>query len=415
MAPAARPAPPQGFDPGGEDVFRDPSGTYTRIGAETPVFFHEGLGVWFVTRRKDVDEWIADFQTFSNTVNAVHIDVPEQLAATITPQLWSQVMVAMDPPQHTQPRKVAQRGFTRGRMAALEPRIEAMAHELIDELSASGTSGDLMSRYCLELTTRTLLRLLDIAAPDEEMVRGLRHDHFRVLVSGQQPMPEPERSLVWGRYAAAQERLREIVDERIAEPGEDVISLMAAATDADGRPALSRERIAMHITEFAAAGTDTTAQLMANAVLFLGERPDLVREARSDPALWANVVEETLRRRPSAPYSARRAMRDVQVAGVTIPRDEVVWFVLGSASNDPAHYADAESFDIHRPASDDHLAFGRGRHFCLGAPLARAQGRIGLQALYDRLPNLRPLPDQPLDFAPIVMFMLRRTLPVRWD
>jgi cytochrome P450 len=235
-----------------------------------------------------------------------------------------------------------------------------------------------------------------------------------VLASGNEPMPEPMRSEVWERYASAHERLRELADERAENPGEDVISAMAAARDAEGNRVLSRERVALHVCEFAAAGTDTTAQLMGNAVVFLTENEDLLAEAIRDPSLWERVVEETLRRRPSAPFVQRQATRDVEIAGVTIPEGDRVWFSLAGASNDPTHYDTPERYDIHRPDPDDHLAFSKGRHFCLGAPLGRAQGRVGLQVLFERLPGLRAEPDAPLDFADLALLPLRQSLPVRW-
>jgi cytochrome P450 len=126
-------------------------------------------------------------------------------------------------------------------------------------------------------------------------------------------------------------------------------------------------------------------------------------------------VEETVRRRPSAPFVQRAATRDVEIAGVTIPEGDRVWFSLASASNDPSHYDAPERFDIHRPNPDDHLGFSKGRHFCLGAPLGRAQSRVGLQVLFERLPSLRADLEAPLDFADLALLPLRLSLPVRWD
>ena len=138
---------------------------------------------------------------------------------------------------------------------------------------------------------------------------------------------------------------------------------------------MSREQVALHVCELAAAGTDTTAQLIANAVVFLSDHPGQLAEAIEDPSLWERVIEETLRRRGSATFVQRSPNVDVEIAGVTIPADEVVWLSLASASNDPAHYDEPERWDIHREKPDDHLAFGKGRHFCLGAPIGRAEGR----------------------------------------
>jgi cytochrome P450 len=409
----ARPAPPPDFDPVSEQGFRDPASLLVRAREEAPAFFYPPLGVWVVSRREDVERWITDVATFSNLANGGSLPVPEAFAERVPPSLMADIFVGMDPPRHTPARKAGQRGFTRGRIAALEPRIAGRAHRIIDGFAGDG-SCDLMSRYCLELTTQTLIALLDLPPEDEPMLRRLRFDHFLVLASGNEPMPEPMQSDVWERYASAHERLRELADERADDPGEDVISAMASARDAEGNRVLSRERVALHVCEFAAAGTDTTAQLMGNAVVYLSGHEKALAEAQADPALWDRVVEETVRRRPSAPFVQRAATRDVEIAGVTIPEGDRVWFSLAGASNDPAHYDAPERFDIHRPNPDDHLGFSKGRHFCLGAPLGRAQSRVGLQVLFERLPSLRVDPDAPLDFADLALLPLRQSLPVRW-
>jgi cytochrome P450 len=414
MTPAARPEAPAGFDLVGDASFRDPAGLFARVREESPVFFYEPIARWIVSRREDVERWITDFATFSNVGNFDPGAVPVAYRHRVAPELLVQGMVSMDPPEHTARRKVAQRGFTRGHMQALRPEIEARAHVLIDAFAADGAC-DLMNAYALELTTQTICALLDLPPQDESWFRGIRFDSFRVLAAAQEPIPEAEVAQVWDRYAAAHERLREIVEERRDGEGTDIISEMARARDAHGRPALSTEWIAMHVTELAAAGTDTTAQLICNAVLFLSAHEEQLAEAIGDPELWVRVVEETLRRRPSAPFVSRRATRDVEIAGVAIPEGDWVWFSLASASNDPGHYADPERFDIHRPDPSDHLAFSKGRHACEGSPLARVEAEVGLRALFERLPDLRVAPDAPLDFAALAMLPLRRSLPVTWS
>jgi cytochrome P450 len=411
---AARPLAPEEFDPVSEQGFRDPASIVARAQRESPVFFHPPLGVWVVTRREDVEASITDARTFSSLVNGGSIPVPAAFADRVAPSLMAGAFLGMDPPEHTPVRKAGQRGFTRPRVAALEPRIAAVATELVDGFAA-GEGCELMGSYCIELTTRTLMAMLDLPARDEEMFRALRLDHFLVMASPRAPMPEPQRSEVWERYATAHERLRELADERAARPGDDVISAMATAVDGAGERLLTRERVALHVCELAAAGTDTTAQLIANAVLFLSEHPEVLSEALAEPRLWANVVEETLRRRGSATFVSRQATRDVQLSGVTIPAGDLVWFSLAGAGNDPAHYDDPQRWDVHRAKPDDHVAFGKGRHFCLGAPIARAEATIGLQVLFERLPSLRAVLDAPLDFEPIPILPMRRTLPVRWS
>ncbi len=413
MPNTARPAAPAGFDLIGEASFTDPAGLFDAIRDESPVFFYEPIARWIVSRREDVERWITDFNTFSNSGNFDPTTVPEAYRHRVAPELLVEGMVSLDPPTHTARRKVAQRGFTRGHMRALEPEIADRAHRLIDGFAADGAC-DLMNAYALELTTQTICALLDLPAQDESWFRGIRFDSFRVLAAAQEPIPDDEIAAVWDRYAAAHERLREIVAERREGDGTDVISEMARARDADGQTLLSTQWIALHVTELAAAGTDTTAQLICNAVGLLSSNEDQLAEAIADPELWVRVVEEALRRRPSAPFVSRRATRDVEIAGVTIPEGDWVWFSLASASNDPAAYAEPERFDIHRPDPTDHFAFSKGRHACEGSPLARVEAQVGLSVLFERLPDLRIVPDQPLDFAPLAMLPLRLSMPVTW-
>ncbi|WP_342660453.1 Biotin biosynthesis cytochrome P450 [Rhodococcus ruber] len=409
-----RPPVPAEFDPLAESALLDPASMYDRIRAEVPVFWHDRLGTWVVTRRDDIDTVLMDWKTFSCKGNGGSIPVPEQFTHIVTSDLLSHISVSMDPPIHTEMRRVAQRGFLKPVIDALEPEIVARANRIIDGFAAAG-SAELMEQYCLELTTQTLMALMDLPDDLEPMMRQLRDDHFAVLASGREPMDDPRRTEVWTRYTDAHLRLRELVRERRDSNATDLISVMASARNRDGNPTLSDERVALHLCEFAAAGTDTTAQGMANAVIFLSRNEDQLAEARVDPSLWGRVFEETLRRRPSAPFASRQATRDVELSGVTIPAGDMVWLALASANNDPGHYPNPSKWDIHRPEPTDHYSFTKGRHTCLGQPLGRMQGTAGVRVLFERLPSLRIAPDFEQDFLPLIMLPIRRSLAATWD
>lgn len=407
------PAPAE-FDPLSDEALRDPASMYERVRTEQPVFWHDQLGTWVVTRREDVDTVLMDWKAFSCKGNGSGIPVPEQFESVVTSDLLTHISVSMDPPIHTEMRRVAQRGFLKPVIDALEPEVVARANRIIDRFADRGTA-ELMEQYCLELTTQTLMALMDLPDDLEPMMRQLRDDHFAVLASGREPMEEPRRTEVWTRYADAQLRLRKLVHERRESDATDLISVMASAKNRDGEPALSDERVALHLSEFSAAGTDTTAQGMANAVIFLSRNEDQLAQARTDPKLWARVFEETLRRRPSAPFASRQATRDVELSGVTIPAGDMVWVALASANNDPSHYPDPKKWDIHRDEPTDHYAFTKGRHTCLGQPLGRMQGTAGVKVLFERLLSLRIAPDFEQDFLPLVMLPIRRSLAAAWD
>ncbi|GAC06444.1 cytochrome P450 [Paraglaciecola chathamensis] len=404
------------FNPVSEEGFKDPALICQRARKEQPVFFYEPLGVWIVTRRDDIERVLTEWETFSSVANSP--DVPANFVDRFPQEVMSRMVTAMDPPDHTQARRVLQSSFVKSKLDPLAPIIEARAHEIIDEILADPktdrTNFEIMDTYCLNLTTKTLMALMDL--PDEErpIFEQARDDAILILAQTREPFPEPAQSKLWERYISDNEYFRKYVEARRDSDAHDIISTCASARKPDGSPALSTERIAMHLIEIAFAGTDTTAQAMANAITFLSDKPDYVKEALADPLLWSNVFEETVRRRPSAPFAGRITTKDVELSGVQIPEGQAIWVALASANTDPAHTKCPMNFDIHRENGADHLAFTKGRHTCLGAPLARLQGPIGLRVLYERLPELQMIVDQPLDFADVVLLPIRQSLLVKW-
>lgn len=402
-----------GFDAMGDDYYRDPAGHLAEVRDASPVFWYPHLNAWIVTTREDCLTVLSDWQTYSSASNSA-ADVPERHRDTYPPDLVAKMIVGQDPPGHTEARSVAQRGFVKERMDRLRPEIEARAHRIIDRFENNG-SANLLEEYSLELTTQTIMALLGLGHEHEAMLRQLRDDLFAVLSSAHEPLPEPKRSEVWDRFVAANLELRAVVDARRDSDADDIISVMASARGKDGSFALPTPQIALHVSEFAAAGTDTTAQAMTNAVIFLSQNPQALRDALAEPELWPRVFEETVRRRPSSTFTSRRATRDVELSSVRICAGDMVWVALASANTDPRHVERPFDFDIHRHDPTDHLAFTTGRHTCLGNPLARVQGATGLRVLFERLPSLRPDDTGELDFLRMALLPVRRSLPVRWD
>lgn len=402
-----------GFDAMGDDYYRDPAAHLDTARQEAPVFWYPYLNAWIVTRRDDCLEVLSDWQTYSSAFNSA-ADVPEKYRDVYPPELVAKMIVGQDPPGHTEARAVAQRGFVKERMDRLQPEIEARAHRIIDHFENDGQA-NLLEDYSLELTTQTIMALLGLGYEHEAMLRQLRDDLFAVLSSAHEPLPEPRRSEVWERFVSANLVLREIIESRRESEADDIISVMASARREDGSPAISTPQIALHVSEFCAAGTDTTAQAMTNAVIFLAENPDALQDAIDEPELWSRVFEETVRRRPSSSFTSRKAMRDVELSGVRISTGDMIWVALASANTDPSYVDRPFDFDIHRPDPTDHLAFTAGRHTCLGNPLARVQGSTGLRVLFERLPSLRPDRLDELDFVRMALLPVRRSLHVHWD
>jgi cytochrome P450 len=408
-----------GFDPLSQEFLRDPGPILERARRECPVFFYEPLQFWMVTRYADVAKVAPDHETFAS--NAGVVPIPDEFAADDLGRFFRESFMSINPPHHTSSRKLAQKAFTRSRVSALEPFLRETAHDLIDAFAAEG-SAEIMSRYCYQLSLRGVTTLIGLPQEDLERFSDWAQD-IPALVSPAalaadggvptdtpiRPMPAAERQERWARVADARRYLTAFVEERLAQPRDDLTSAMLHAKLEDGRTAMSVSEVVTHLNEMIAAGTETTANAIAHIVMQLDERPELLERLRAEPRRWEDAVDEGLRRRPVAIGMFRVATRDVELGGVTIPAGAIVCISYASVGHDEAQYACPMDFDIDRGRSSEDLTFGKGRHFCLGAPLARTEARIGLEVLYERLPDLHVVPDQEYEYEPaMTAFMLHR-------
>jgi hypothetical protein len=411
----------EGFDPLSPEFIGDPFPTLQRARDELPVFYYEPLNFWVVTRYADVVGILSDFRTFSSRSMGI-VPPPPDLRDQVPANLFADAFICLDPPEHTISRKNANKWFTRGHVAGMQDTVHRVAHELIDGFVDRGEC-DLLNDYCYPLTLTTIIELLGLPMEDTDRFRRWTEDLFSIMspraadraeLQPAKPMPEGERRRRWqglieaGRYYAA------LVDERRARPRDDVISAMALLTDASGAPALSADRINMHIHEMIAAGNDTTANLMAHMVQYLVTDPEALSAVRADETVMTNAVEEGLRWRGSAPGHFRVTTTEVTLHDIDIPVGSLLWLVYISASNDEAHFPDPRRFDVHRANAKDHLAFGKGRHMCMGAPLARLMARVGLTALFERIPRMEVVDDQRLAYLPMLTVLTLTSMRVRW-
>ncbi|MDA0162133.1 cytochrome P450 [Solirubrobacter ginsenosidimutans] len=360
------------YDPLSPEQLRDP---YPAWAQRPPVFYDEQLGLWSVTGYDEVLAVLRDTATFSSA---------DAFALRGFPR--PRMLVAKDPPEHTQLRKRMQRAFTPRRVTELEPFIVATCHELAEALRA-----DLMAEYANALPLRVITKILGFEASEGPELRQWTED-FLVLATpaaGSEDGGDPARI---ARMRAVMARTHALIEARRVDPRDDVISVLAA-------PDLDHEDVVTLALELVIAGNDTTANLIAHMVAFLLEDRARWERVRADRSLVPVAVEETLRRRGSSKGLFRRATRDVVVGGAEIAAGDIVHVLFAAANHDPARFPAPRDFDLDRP-KQDHLAFGRWTHFCLGAPLARLEARVALDVLLDRHPGLRAVPDQPLDYAP---------------
>lgn len=377
------------------------------------MFFSPEFGFWAITRYADIDRILSDHETFSSN-SLAQVPVPDEYADKVPPGFFATgALVSQDPPRHTARRKLINRGFTRGKMTGMAQPIERICHTLIDGFEAEGRA-DLMARYCYEVSLRSIVALMGLPTDDLPRLRQLADDQGAVVSDQIKPMEHSERLERWERIVAARAYLAAIAEERRACPAGDLISTMGEATDEHGAPALTTDQIVTHLTELVFAGTDTTSNLMGALVRLLDAHPDVLAEVKAEPGLWPDAVEEALRIRSAAVGLFRITTRDVEVSGVTIPKGQIVWVGVTSAGHDENVFRAASRFDIHRSNAADHISFGKGRHFCLGAPLTRVEAPIAMRILYERLPDLAVVAEQNFEYDPVLVAVILKHLEVTW-
>jgi hypothetical protein len=299
-------------------------------------------------------------------------------------------MLAVDPPEHTRYRRLVSRAFSARAVAGLRERTRAVAEDLLDDLergaAADGGRTDLVARYASLLPVTVISEVLGVPT-------GMRE---QFLAWGDAATPSLDAGLDRRTFADVERSLAELdawfrghLRRLRREPGDDLLSALVGAVDDDGGGLTEQELLATAALVFG-AGFETTVNLVSNGAALLFASPGQRRLLAEDPALWSNAVDEVLRVESPVQRTGRRAVRDTTVAGVPVREGELVILVLAAANRDPLLFRDPHAFDVTRADARDHLAFSSGIHFCLGAALARMEGEVALQALFERFPDLAP-------------------------
>ncbi|WP_199179770.1 cytochrome P450 [Mycolicibacterium goodii] len=297
-------------------------------------------------------------------------------------------LLSIEPPDHTRMRKLVSSVFTTRAVATLRELVERTAHELLDGLEADSRGVvDVVERYCAQLPVAVIGDILGV--PD--------HDRPNILRYGELGAPSLDIGLSWRQYQQVNEGIigfetwlnRHLRTLR-REPGDDLLSQIITASEsgATGEPLTDRELKALAGLVLA-AGFETTVNLLGNGIRMLLDHPEHLETLAARPEVWPNAVEEILRLDSPVQMTARAAVRDVEVAGTAVSRGELVVLHLAGANRDPKVFDDPHRFDIERDNAGRHLSFSGGRHFCLGAALARAEGEVGLRAFFERFPDAR--------------------------
>ncbi|MER7606753.1 cytochrome P450 [Nocardioides sp. NPDC127503] len=301
-------------------------------------------------------------------------------------------LLATEPPEHARYRKLVTRVFTVRAVEKLRARTEEIARELLDDLekeAASGADVDLVTRYCGLLPITVISEVLGVPVELRE----------RMLELGKGAALSLDIGLGWRTFRDMEASLEEFDTwlrghlEYLAEhPGDDLLSQLVALRD-DGDRLSERELRAIAGLVFA-AGFETTVNLIGNGIALLHDNPAQLEVLKAQPDLWSNASDEILRLDPPVLLTGRVARRNSTIAGQAIPRGTIINTVLAAANRDPAVFTDPHTFDVTRENARDHLSFSSGRHFCLGAALARMEGEIGLRLLFERFPGLELVGDR---------------------
>ena len=363
---------PVGYDPLSPHVMDDPYPYYRQLLADHPLYYCSARDVWALCRYGDLRPALKDWQTFSS---AEGVNLEPGFSETIGPEILN-----MDPPRHDQLRRLVSHHFSNNSVGAYEPMVRAFAHELIDGLSADG-GGDFAADFSQRLPVLVICRLMGIPLSEEATVRQLAHDMLLAL-SGTDEYADVST-------AAADELRRymgELVADRRRSPRDDVISSLAGG-EIDGEEIGAAEMFAMCLIIYL-AGNTTTSSLVSNGLYLLAQHPEQQARLAETPEAVPNAVEELLRYESPVQWTSRFTTTDVEMYGEVVPKGSRVMMLLAAAHRDPRVFEDPERFDVFRRPRR-HLGFGDGVHRCVGAPLARLEGRVALEVIFERVPRFR--------------------------
>lgn len=387
----------------------DPFPTFAEMRAEEPIYCHHapyGARIWYITRYEDVVAVLKDNGRFVKDPR--HIEGQPAAVSLSNRNIFQNInqnMLFADPPDHTRLRTLVSQAFTPRRVEAMRPRIQAIAQRLLDQMAEHETA-DLIAAYAFPLPITVIMELLGVPAADQAQV----HDWSKVIIAP-------------GRYGITlklrKRKIRDFVHylhtmfaDRRQQPQDDLITDLVQAEESGDT--LTETELSSMVALLFVTGHETVVNLIGNGVLALLQHPIQLQLLREKPTLIDSTIEELLRYDgPVETSTTRWAREDVEIHGRLIRRGDVVRVVMTSANRDAAVFDNPDALDITR-SDNPHIAFGRGLHYCLGAPLARLEGRIALLSLFERFPHLHlATPAEELAWHSGVIFRGLEQLPVR--
>ncbi len=401
-----------GFDPLSPEYLADPYAVLASLPvAETPVFYAPSIDYVVVTRYGDVEQVLRDQYTYS----AANAQAP---LAPLTAQAQQILlggghrpqpsMVSLDEPAHARLRRPATRAFTVSRVNTMAARVREMAASLLDAVG-DASDFDLVAALAFPLPANTVFSLMGVPRADYAQLK--RWCGYRAALSWGRPDAEDQIELATN-IAAYRGYLADLVGAKMADRGDDLTSDLLAIHDEDP-DRLELAEIASILFSLSFAGHETTTGLIGNTVRRLLEDPQRWAAVVADPSLIPAAVDETLRFDPSVPMWRRVTTQPTVLAGVELPAGTKLLLWLAAAGRDASVFPEPDTFDLHRGNADQHLAFGKGLHYCLGAYLGRVEAGVAVDELVRRYPGLSLVDDQRLTFHPNISFRGPQSLMVR--
>ena len=372
------------FDPYSTEFFEDPWDMYRWLREEAPCYHNETLGFWAVSRYDDCVDVLRDTATYTST-RGVSLDQLRSAAFSGLAANGASVIM-MDPPEHEKMRKLVNRAFTPRRIAEWEPVVRSVIGGFLDELAGASTF-DAVRDISGPFPVEVICEIVGVPAGDRQQIRHWTDGMLEREIGN----PFPTDAGVAGAIAM-HEYFGALVTDRRAHPSDHMIDHLIAAEVERGDGTAERltdREVVQFLILLTAAGSETVTKLVGNGVMTFAEHPDECRRLQADPSLAGDAVEEVLRWKAPSQYQGRFALADREHHGRTIPAGSPVLVVTGAANRDPRAYDEPDRFDITRAGTPLGITFGHGIHYCIGAHLARLEGKVAFTEIYRRWPGLQ--------------------------
>ena len=388
------------YNPLAPEVIENPYPYYAHLREHAPVYWIEPLQGWALSRYADVDFALRNPQIFSSSVFTA------QTLGDLNPTPEVPWILDLNPPDHTRLRKLVNKGFLPRLIRNLEPRVQEITRQLIASLR-SRTEGDLVPTLSGPLPTTVIAEMLGVEAGRLDDFKRWSDD---VVLGTSRPTDEATRTRVRQSGVALRAYFERLIERRRTDPGEDVITTLVRAEEEHDM--LSAAEILGLAVLLLLAGNETTTNLIGNAVRNLLAHPTELAKVRADRTLVPSLVEEVLRYDSPVQIIPRQTARAIELEGGKIPAGATVFLLLAAANRDERKFPEPDRFDVTRNPQD-HVAFGYGIHYCLGAPLARLEGRIALESLLFDCPPFTCTREHLPQIASVIVRGVQ-TLPLRF-